>query len=514
MTVMPAAWSNITDAIFEHARARPAAVALVEGPTALTFGAFAELIGKATVWLTQQKVKSGDRVGVRMTNSADHLILSMALLRLGAVKFELSANHTPKQLEAITRKFALGTLFVEPPMKVYRGARTVIVDTVWRKTVEACEGDVRHDDARGNPWYVNLTSGSTGESKGVVVSHAQMISRYREYVAGYANTGIISDRDPATVLMIGSLAFAGFHAFLMYQVMSGAKVVMLPEFARFYDIVRNFGYYENAVAMVMPDLCTVFDSCAQKGTMLLPNVRALISGGQPLAPESKRAMIAGVTPNYHEIYGTSSSGWISILHPDDMRRHADSVGRPVPGMEVEIVDGEGNVLPPNKVGRLRCRSATTSASYVVEEEPGEEGFRDGWFYPGDLAMFDGSRFLHLKGRAAHIIVRGGTEIYPAEVEAVLCAHASVSEAVVIGLPTRQGGQQVVALVVAKGEPQHEDLVQHCKARLPLEKRPGALAYTDALPRTANGKIDRAKAAERALRALRRTQSTVRTVGRI
>lgn len=504
---MSAAWTNITDAIFDHAKARPTAVALVEGPTALTYHAFADLIAKTTAWLGQQKIKSGDRVGIRMTNSADHLILSLALLRIGAVKFELSSNHTARQLEGITHKFSLTALFIEPPMKAYRGARVIVVGNTWRAAVEACNGDVRHDDKKGAPWYANLTSGTTGETKGVIVHHSQMIARYREYVAGYGNTGIISNQDPATVLMIGSLAFAGFHAFLLYQLMSGAKVVMLPEFARFYDIVRNFGYYDNVVAMVMPDLCDVFLSCAQKGTMLLPNVRALISGGQPLAPDSKKAMLASVTPNYHELYGTSSAGWVSLLHPTDMARRSESVGRTVPGMEVEIVDGDGNVLPINRIGRLRCRSATTSDSYVVPEEKGEEGYRDGWFYPGDLAMFDSRRFLHLKGRAGETIVRRGIEVYPAEVEAALRSHASVSDVAVVGLPTRQGGREVFGLVVVKGAPSHEELVEHCKAKLPEEKRPGALAYIEALPRTANGKVDRTKVAELAMQALRQNQRT-------
>jgi acyl-CoA synthetase (AMP-forming)/AMP-acid ligase II len=510
---MAAAWTNITDAIFEHAKRRPADIAVVEGPTALTYGEFAALIGKTTAYLKQQKIKSGDRVGVRMTNSADHLLLSLALLRLGAVKFELSPNQSPRQLEAITRKFSLTTLFVEPPMKVYKGARTIVADLNWRAAVEACDGDVRHDDSKGDPAFAVLTSGSTGDSKAALVHHSTVIGRYRVLLAAYGDTGIISDREPATVLMIGSLSFAGFHGFLLYQLLSGAKIVMLPEFARFYDIVRNFNYYDNAVAMVMPDLCDIFVSCAQKGSMLLPKVRALVSGGQPLAPESKKAMVASVTPNYFENYGSSATGWISLLQPHDIGRRSASVGRPVPGMDIEIVDGEGKVLGPNKVGRLRCRSETVSESYVVAEDKGDEGFRDGWFYPGDLAMFDSAGFLHLKGRVGDIIVRRGVEVYPAEVEAGLRAHASVSEVAVVGLPMRQGGQEVVALVVPKDSPQHEDLVQHCKTKLSDDKRPGAIAYTDALPRTANGKIDRSKVAERALRAIRRTQSAPRTVGR-
>ena len=236
---MAAVWTNISDAVFQHAKSRPRDVAVIEGPTSLTFGRFAELVAKATVFLKQQKIKSGDRVGIRMTNSADHLILSLALLRIGAVKFELSPNHPPKDLDEITRKFSLATLLVEPPMKIYRNARTIIIDTAWRASIESLNGDIRHADKSGEPWYADLSGRASG-SRAVAVRHAQTIARYHELVAGYGATGIISAKEPATFLMFGGMYFTGLHAMLLAQMMSGATIVMLPEFLRFYDIVRNF----------------------------------------------------------------------------------------------------------------------------------------------------------------------------------------------------------------------------------------------------------------------------------
>ncbi|MBI1180643.1 MAG: AMP-binding protein [Alphaproteobacteria bacterium] len=510
---MTAAWSNITDAIFEHAAARPDAAAVIEGPHTITFRRFAELIGKCAVHLSQLGVKSGDRVGVRMTNSADHLILSLALLRLGAVKFELGAHTSQADLEAVTRKFSLGTLFLEPPMKLYRGARCVPVDLSWREAVDACEGDQRHDDGTGEPWFCNLTSGSTGTPRAVPVTHQQVVERFRSLGESYADTGIFSGETPATYLQFGSLGFAGFHAFMLYQVMAGATAVPVPDFATFYDIVRHVNYFDDVVAMVMPGMCEVFVSCAQKQVMLFPRVRALVSGGGFLRGELKKNMLSRVTPHFYEIYGASGSGWMSVLRPSDMARRAESVGKPTEGWEVEIVDNGGKDVGKNRVGYLRCRSATNSANYLLAEDSAEggEGFRDGWYYPGDLAQRDGSGYLYLKGRLNDVIRRNGVEIFPAEVEAAMATHDGVRDVAVTGINVR-GGQEVVAIVVAKEGASHEDLVAHCKAKLPVEKRPGAIAYTDDLPLTPAGKVDRGRVKAMARQVLERAAQSRKPAG--
>ena len=160
-------------------------------------------------------------------------------------------------------------------------------------------------------------------------------------------------------------------------------------------------------------------------------------------------------------------------------------------MEVEIVDGGGRPQPPGTVGHLRCRGPTVSTAYLAESDATrEEGFREGWYYPGDLASLDEAGYLYLRGRSSDLIASGGVEFLPNEVEAVLAAHSSVAEAAVVGRPGREGGEEVVALVVTRGEPEHEALAAHMTHRLPAAKRPRQIIYLKALPRTPNGKIDR------------------------
>ncbi|MEN3950467.1 class I adenylate-forming enzyme family protein [Iodidimonas sp. SYSU 1G8] len=511
---MTAAWTNVTDAVFHHAATRPDAVALVEGPTWLTFSEFASLIAKATVYLRQQGIKAGDRVGVRMTNSADHIILSLALLRLGAAKFELSPNAEAGELEAITRKFSLATLFIEPPMKLYRGARCLPVDLSWRPSLLALEGDARHDDGI-EPFYVALTSGSSGTPKAIPVSHRQIIGRFVDLASGHAQTGMISLERPGNFMLIGSLAFSDFHNFMLTQLMAGACIVVLPEFGRFYDIVRYLNHYDDTVTMLTPAMCDALLACAPKSGVLLPRMRFMTVGGQSTPPDIKKAMINRVTPHFHDLYACPGAGVIALQQPSEMPRRGDSVGKPVTGVEVEIVDAAGKPLGANRIGYLRCRGDFVSANFLMGEdatwEPGE-GFRDGWYYPGDLASMDSSGFVFIKGRTSDIIRRNGIEVYPAEIEAAIASHPSVKEAAVIGLPARRGGHDVIAIVVPKTQPDHDEITQHCETKLTPEKRPGGIAYMDALPRTANGKVNRTRVRELAQIALKRAEAMRKTRG--
>jgi acyl-CoA synthetase (AMP-forming)/AMP-acid ligase II len=511
---MPVTASNVTDPIFERARKQPDAVAVIEGPHTISAARFAALIAKCTAHLQQVGIRPGDRVGVRMTNSADHLILSMALLRMGAVKFELSAMADPSALETVTRKFGLGTLFLEPPMKLYKGARCIPVDIGWRTLVEACDGDVRCDGTEEEPCFVNLAYDEAGMARAIPVSHGQVIGQLAALEDAYGHTGLFSKKDPGTYLQFGSLAQPDVHTFTLFQLMRGAATAMVPDFAKFYDIVRHVHYFDDAVAMVSAPMCEVFVACAQKNAILFPRMRAIASCGGPLKGELKKAMVAKVTPNYYEVYGTAGSGWLTVFEPADMPRRSEGIGKPVPGLEVEIVDHEGKALGKGKPGFLRCRGEEVSRNFLLADDRSaeHEGFRDGWYYTGDIAQQDGNGFLFLKGKSSDVIHRDGYPVIPAEVEAVLNAHGSVKEAVVIGLDAKRGGQEVVALVTPKDEPQHDALVEHCMAKLPAEKRPRAIAYTDELPRDAAGRINLGRVRSRALKALKQAGAIVTPAG--
>jgi acyl-CoA synthetase (AMP-forming)/AMP-acid ligase II len=208
-----------------------------------------------------------------------------------------------------------------------------------------------------------------------------------------------------------------------------------------------------------------------------------------------------ITPNLFEIYGSVGAGPISVLRPQDLAEHADSIGRPAPTWEIEIVDDEDRALTPSESGRLRLRGPGLAAG-VYSGSSGTsvaEGFRDGWYYTGDIAAFDAGGFLHLKGRASDVILRGGSNIYPDEIEAVLAEHPAVTAAGVVGRPAPELGEEVVAFVVADAAVDREQLLTHCRTRLTSYKIPAEIILVTELPMTSFGKVDRRQLRSRAER---------------
>ena len=137
---------------------------------------------------------------------------------------------------------------------------------------------------------------------------------------------------------------------------------------------------------------------------MLPRLRALISVGQPLFADDKRAVVEHVTPNFYDNYGAAGIGAIACLNPLEVQEKAASVGRPVPGMEIEIVDPQGARLPVGAIGRLRCRSATAAKGLVGHQGGLDEGFIDGWYYPGEIGSLDAEGYLYLAGRSVEMLL--------------------------------------------------------------------------------------------------------------
>jgi len=502
---MPPDSRNLSDPIFEVATAWPDRPALIEYDRALSFRDLAELVGKASVHLRSIGVGPGDRIGIALANSTDHLILFYALARAGAVPVEISPGTSSEQRDALAAKFGIRLLFEEPDARAQPSLRTIWVDTGWRAMIAERSGDFRHDGPDGL-YIIGLSSGTTGVPKGVATTHGQLLTRCATVGESLASTGAYSPEKPGHALLLASLSFSAFRNHAIFATLSGWPLVLVPELLWPSDLVRAVRSWDDALFMATPGMCRAFKEFARGKGHLFPRVRALLSAGLPLFAHEKRAILERVTPNFFEVYGSTASGRISLLRPEDVEAHAESVGRICDGMEVEIVDAQDRPLPAGRVGRLRCRGSTVSTYFLVEsDETKDEGFRDGWHYPGDLASIDRDGYLHLHGRSSDLIVGKGVEFLPNEVEAVLAAHASVLEAAVVGTPIRGGGEEAVALVVTRGQSEHDAIAAHLARHLPPDKRPHQILYTDTLPRTPNGKIDRVavkRLAERHLNSVR------------
>ncbi|HEX3969767.1 MAG TPA: class I adenylate-forming enzyme family protein [Stellaceae bacterium] len=478
---------NLSDSIFAVAETRPDAPALIENNVTLGYGALARLIAGATVYLRDLGIREGDRVGVALTNSIEHLILMLALARMGAVLVELAAESDARALGGVVAKYKLRAIFTEPNVELPT-AVAYPMRLTWRDEIAGKSGDQRSTTDPDKLEIILLTSGSTGEPSGWVLSHSDVLGRCAHY-----NTGrypAVADREkPRNLLVILPLRYVWMITSILAQFTVGGPVVLLPEYAKGPDMLRAAASWDDAILAITPNTCRFFLSAAPPAGFLLPRLR-LETAGQLLHAEEKRAIATRVTPDFCDCYGTTAGGFLTQLDPVDMVLRPDTVGRAVPGIEIEIVGPGGETLTPGMSGAIRCRPLFTRGPCAEDEGRGSERIEGGWCYTGDVGFLDADGYLHLRGRAGEIMRRGGAEVFAAEIEGVLMAHPQVTEAAVVGRPVAGIGEEIIAFVVRRGGLDHDELARHCRARLGAEKMPSRVFYADGLPRLPGGKVDR------------------------
>jgi acyl-CoA synthetase (AMP-forming)/AMP-acid ligase II len=228
----------------------------------------------------------------------------------------------------------------------------------------------------------------------------------------------------------------------------------------------------------------------------LSKLNALICTGAPLNANERTAAMERLSPNLYTFYGSSEGGGVSVLSPSHPAARADSAGRILPGTRVRIVDEAGIDVESGAVGRICYRSAATARGFYNDPETTAVTFREGWFYPGDLGRIDDG-FVYITGREKDMIIRGGINVYPEEVERVLRAHPAVVDAAVVGAPSVEFGEDIVAYVALRARVEDEELARWCRRELAPYKVPRCFARMPELPKTAIGKADKAALRARA-----------------
>lgn len=486
---MTPVFDNLSDPIFHYARVTPDAVALHEGEQSLTYRELAVLVGRAAVHLRDLGVGPGELVVVCLPVNAIHMILSFALLRLGAVPLDVPMRRSPA-LEPFSR-FGAKRAIALPGFEAPQGVTVHAIDEDWRAAIGAKGGDARYSGPSDNLLLFSVTSGTTGAPKGVVTTMREWWERYRSAVALLPD--ILDAANPPCLLVMGEMSFSGFFFFVANQFCIGGPLVLVGVVGSVESFIAEVNRRADTTFLVTPQICRDMLSHTSGDGVLLPRVRAMIVGAAPLYPEEKARMKERLTPNIIEVYGNAATGFISALRPADIARKADSVGRVAPGIAVDVVDERGRLAPTGAIGFVRCRGSGLSQRFV--EPPGSpdtvpDGLRDGSYYPGDLGAMDADGYLYLKGRVADLIRRGGLAIYPPEIEAAIAGCERVADVAVFGVPADGGGEKVVAVVVPRGAPDLEAVAAHCKARLPAEKLPDQLFWVSEMPKTGPGKTDK------------------------
>lgn len=481
MQAMNPATLNLATLLAANAGSRPDHPAIVAGDTVLTHREAHRRVRRLAGWLASRDIRPGMRVALRLPDTPDHLLLHFALAWVGAVIVPLDHRWADEEAARVAR--AMRTTFVI-------GTQSGTLDGIAVMAVRESELlDVlppAYAEGADMPLVLSLSSGTTGRPTGAIVTHGQL---YERFVSQWVTmTFHAQDR----FLLATPLYFGGGRSFAMSFLAAGATVIFTA--ANDPDVlIADAARHDASVAFLVPTQVRRLLAHWQGDGPALPGLRLLVTSGSAVHAQERAEMLRRICPHCLDYYASSEGGGIAVLQPDEQLTFAQTVGRPTFRVEVAVVDDAGQPVAPGAVGRLRYRGPGVSRHMIdADGHVVDLAARDGWFEPGDLALRLPSGHIQLAGRAKDVIIRGGVNLYPAEIEAALVALPGVSEAIVAGIADAELGERVGALVTGAAlDP--ETLREALRASLAPYKVPSRIVVVDTLPRTAMNKPDRAQA---------------------
>lgn len=443
--------------------------------------------------LRDHGVGIGDRVAVQAEKSIDMLMLYLGCLRAGAVFLPLNPAYTSSELDYFMRD-AEPALFACDPAAVDRIAPLAAAAGVPRVAAlaalagGAAQAPARFDTVeRGDQDLAAIlyTSGTTGRSKGAMLSHDNLGS----------NAFMIRDawhftRDDVLLHALPIFHTHGLFVATNAILAAGASMIFLPRF----DAAEVLRQLPRATTMMgVPTFYIRLLDEPGFTADLARHIRLFVSGSAPLSADIHREFRERTGHAILERYGMTETN-MNISNPYDGDRIAGTVGLPLPGVSIRIADPHsGKGMPQGQVGVIEIAGPNVFKGYWRMPEKTAAEFRDGYFISGDLGVVDARGYVSIVGRAKDLIISGGYNVYPAEVEAALDELPEVHESAVIGVPQRDLGEAVVAVVVARDRT--FDDAEAIKAglvdRLARFKQPRAIVFVDALPKNAMGKVQKA-----------------------
>jgi malonyl-CoA/methylmalonyl-CoA synthetase len=468
--------------------------------TVVTYGDAFALARRFAHALHHLGVAPGDRVAVQVEKSWPALMLYLGCLRAGAVFLPLNPAYTPAEVEYFLRD-AAPTVFVctlercealEPIAAAAGVAHVTTMDRDGRgplltAAVDAPEAWAGVSRDGSDLAAILYTSGTTGRSKGAMLTHDNLRSNAEALVECWRFTA-----DDVLVHALPIFHTHGLFVATNVVLLSGAAMIYQPGFDP-AEVLAAMG--RATTLMGVPTFYTRL--LAQPGLTraATAGMRLFVSGSAPLLAETHQEWFERTGHAILERYGMTETN-MSTSNPYDGERRAGTVGFPLPGVEVRVVDPETSaVLGPGRIGVLEVRGPNVFAGYWRQPERTAEELRpDGFFVTGDLVEVDADGYLHLVGRAKDLIISGGLNVYPKEVEDLIDAVPGVAESAVFGVPHPDFGEAVVAAVVPRPGAAVDELtlLAELDGRLARFKQPKAVFVVDELPRNTMAKVQKAE----------------------
>jgi len=479
---------NLARILDDTARAPPDRPAIRLDDLTLTYRQLSDLSARAADWLHEHGVEPGDRVGIMLPNIVQFPVLYYGVLRAGGTVVPMNPLLKAREIEHYLSDSGAKLVFATSPegatgaAAVGAQAVSVEADTLTEIAARPSSAEIaaRADDDTAVILY---TSGTTGTPKGAELTHANL--RHNAVVA--ATT--LLDLGPDDVVM-GCLPL--FHSFgqtcgLNAAVVSGACLTLIPRF----DPVTALKVIERDRVTLFEGVPTMYVAMLNAGPSVADtsSLRLGISGGAALPVEVLRGFEQAFGTPIIEGYGLSETSPVATFNTPD-RRKPGTIGLPIAGVELKLVDPDGAEVAEGAVGEIAIRGHNVMKGYWQRPDASAAAIRDGWFHIGDMATRDADGFYTIVDRKKDLIIRGGFNVYPREIEEVLYEHPAVLEAAVVSTPHPTHGEEVVAAVALRpgATATAAELRDHVKARVAAYKYPRHVWLVDALPKGATGKV--------------------------
>jgi long-chain acyl-CoA synthetase len=485
-------------------RERPDSIAIRFAGRDTSFKALDGLANRMANAMLAEGLLPGDRIAILAKNSDHYLALVLASARARVCAVTLNWRLSPSEIAYILEHCGAKLLFVEPEFSASHAA-PIAAATQLLRTIEfspdtsgssgeawwtAAEATPPPSESTAEDDFVQMyTSGTTGLPKGVVLTHGG-------YLAAYASVNMLqwARYDETDTVFPPSPFFhvSGLNVALR-ALNTGARTILRPMFipTEAPDIIAREGVTR---ALMVPAVIAQILATPTARGLDYSRLKTITYGGSPMPPQVLREAQQVFACSFVQGYGlTETGGQATFLDPDDHRiggRRLGSCGRPTPGCEVRVCDADGRVLPPEEVGEIQIRSTSLMKGYWRNEDATRATIEDGWLKTGDAGYLDADGYLYIHDRVKDMIVSGGENIYPTEVENALSSHPAIAEVAVIGVPDEKWGEAVKALVVPR--PGHEidpaALIAHARERIAGYKLPKSVDVVSTLPRNAAGKV--------------------------
>ena len=453
-----------------------------------TYREFEAAVGRTAGMLAAHGIGKGDVVSLLLPNSVEYIVAYFACWQLGALAGPVNGHLKQQEIEYVVSNSESKLMLVNseflPKVEKIDVPRVVFDDE--REAGHGFDGQATDEITAEDEAIIIYTSGTTGKPKGCLLTHSNVIANARQISSWLG----FSEND-RLLTMMPLFHMNAVSVTTMSALYAGGSTVVSPKFSasRFWNIISEYQITSfGSVATMLSMLLSTYPDGVPEG-LKTDQLRFAMCGSAPVPAEVLRRFEETFKCLVVEGYGLSESTCRSTFNPPDERRRPGSCGLPI-GNEMRVVDEDDRDVPDGELGEIVLRGENILKGYFKNEAATETAFRNGWFHTGDIGYRDPEGFYFIVDRKSDMIIRGGENIYPREIDEVLYQHPQIGAAAVIGIPDELYGEEVAAVVVLKpgAEISEQEVIEFCKARLADYKCPKTVRFVEDIPKGPTGKL--------------------------